>query len=424
MTFASDPENLEGGLTLTDETTGETRGVAAGQNDFSQWWLPATSVPLQISLSRWGHDLRIRQRQGEEYSVVPGSSYADLTLLDGAGWYSPYHLFDASGFARPHAGLDWQVYDADTGEVAAWNQTDLTGWIALRQPHSLQVCLREDGAISLAWGLEGMNEIGWLIDGGFYVEREINRGGWMAAASGAVSAFFNSEDNNDSFIFAEAASEDWVTCRHRVAYYYGTPPQRSAWVMGDEIALRAPPPQSVQAVQTAPTALELRWQIAADMASQPPEGSFLVELLVSWWTEEDGQVWGWQPEATVTAASILKAGTINQFVFPRTGLVLGNSYRYRITYSRNGLSSVPVESNTRTLVLAADGDEDGDGMPNGWEQTHSLNPLVNTASGDADGDGWTNIEEYRMGTDPRRNTVRLTVTAPFEAVFTPGATAP
>ena len=39
-------------------------------------------------------------------------------------------------------------------------------------------------------------------------------------------------------------------------------------------------------------------------------------------------------------------------------------------------------------------DTDGDGMPDGWEVAHGLNPLVNDANGDRDGDGVTNLQEY------------------------------
>ena len=45
-------------------------------------------------------------------------------------------------------------------------------------------------------------------------------------------------------------------------------------------------------------------------------------------------------------------------------------------------------------------DDDDDGMPDDWENQHSLNPFVDDASGDADNDGFTNYKEYRAGTDP------------------------
>jgi len=46
-------------------------------------------------------------------------------------------------------------------------------------------------------------------------------------------------------------------------------------------------------------------------------------------------------------------------------------------------------------------DQDGDGMPNGFEQSHGLNPFNGAdANDDTDHDGFTNLQEYQAGTDP------------------------
>ena len=45
-------------------------------------------------------------------------------------------------------------------------------------------------------------------------------------------------------------------------------------------------------------------------------------------------------------------------------------------------------------------DTDSDEMPDGWEVTNSLDPLVDDSAGDPDADGLSNLDEYTNGTDP------------------------
>jgi hypothetical protein len=65
-----------------------------------------------------------------------------------------------------------------------------------------------------------------------------------------------------------------------------------------------------------------------------------------------------------------------------------------------------------TAVLDPNRDDDGDGIPNGYEQAHNLDPL-NTAdaSVDNDGDGFSNLQEYLAGTDPNSNTSTFQITS-------------
>jgi hypothetical protein len=65
-----------------------------------------------------------------------------------------------------------------------------------------------------------------------------------------------------------------------------------------------------------------------------------------------------------------------------------------------------------TLVLDPNLDADGDGMPNGWEQTHGLDPLdASDANVDSDGDGFSNLQEYLAGTDPLNSASAFRITS-------------
>ena len=65
-----------------------------------------------------------------------------------------------------------------------------------------------------------------------------------------------------------------------------------------------------------------------------------------------------------------------------------------------------------TLVLDPNLDADGDGIPNGWEQSHGLDPLnAADAGADNDGDGLSNLREYQLGTDPSDASSPFRITA-------------
>ena len=64
-----------------------------------------------------------------------------------------------------------------------------------------------------------------------------------------------------------------------------------------------------------------------------------------------------------------------------------------------------------SLVLDPNADTDGDGIPNGYEQSHGLDPLNPAdANLDKDGDGFSNVQEYLAGTDAADSTSYFHIT--------------
>ena len=77
-----------------------------------------------------------------------------------------------------------------------------------------------------------------------------------------------------------------------------------------------------------------------------------------------------------------------------------------------------IDTDGDTIGNNADTDDDGDGMPDTWENGFvGLDPLVDDAAGDIDGDGYSNLEEYIGGTDPTADTSRPMQMVDFDYDF-------
>lgn len=115
-------------------------------------------------------------------------------------------------------------------------------------------------------------------------------------------------------------------------------------------------------------------------------------------------------------APVIEAGN-NELIEYETGS-LGSRHFLRLAYTNQTASDLDTaDFDDDTLGNLAEinvhhtdplkKDSDVDGMPDGWEITHGLDPndngsinVVNGPNGDGDGDGIPNLQEFQGGTDP------------------------
>jgi hypothetical protein len=327
-------------FSIVDNSTSESRDIYVGGGginfDLSDWWLPTESLPLQISQSRWGHDLRLRIRNGEEYPVIPGGTQGNVTLLNGQGWYQSYYYFDATASHRTE--LDYWLYDATTDDESPWNQPNLIDWIALMPVKNVQATGIATRTIQLTWEIPDFADPTGMHDGGFFIERQSNGGGWTRFSVDAASA--EDAGNPGHFVWNDVGAPLGTNHHYRVAYYYGSPPQLSPWAESGDVVF--PPgvdwdgdglvggndPNPLIPNPVAPTSITaavpdveanlsdpdrstvaIRWESDGDFVSE-----FLIERRV------DGGAWTELARVGAEARSYLDSGLLG-----------GHGYEYRVT---------------------------------------------------------------------------------------------
>ena len=127
--------------TLQDYTTGEAISLpAATYSDLTMWRPPAPALSLRIADTRWPDELILRQADGSEYSIAPGTVQGawvpTIGATSGFTFYS-YGYFDAT--TRYDSGNDWWAVDlpalasGSPGSASPHQTTDLGAWGASDQ---------------------------------------------------------------------------------------------------------------------------------------------------------------------------------------------------------------------------------------------------------------------------------------------------
>jgi hypothetical protein len=203
-------------------------------------------------------------------------------------------------------------------------------------------------------------------------------------------------------LFVDPARQDYRLQNHS--------PCRGAGLDGADIGVSFP----VGGLPAAPTNLRVttldthHFQLSWDLADHHVSG-YRVEY------SPDAVAWSVLDAAPADSASWILAETLDP----------AQAHHFRVTATNFIGASFASDVASAAPALP---DSDGDGMPDGWETAHGLNPNDPTDAGqDADHDGAANLEEYRAGTDPNdpdsalrlRSVVRFdaaTVRLTFEAL--------
>jgi hypothetical protein len=112
--------------------------------------------------------------------------------------------------------------------------------------------------------------------------------------------------------------------------------------------------------------------------------------------------------------------TERETTFTMRNVTTNDTANYRLVVTNAAIVTPGVATPAFSLTVLAD--TDGDGMPDVWENTYSLNPTdAADARLDADEDGLTNLEEYRAGTNPRDGSSYLKIESIESELATSGS---
>jgi hypothetical protein len=207
-------EEAPGPWTLEDLGRPETIVVDDGINDLREWSPLPVDLQFMVSLTRWNHQLTVRCTDGSEFPVTKTFSQGTVTpeLVEQARFNS---LLYFDGFGSTREGMNYWIYDADTGEESSWNSYDLSGWIDLAAPLRTTAAQSEASQIHLHW------EAGSDAVTSYSVERRVGTGNlsvWQEVdnfpVTGVTAGAFQIWDDTETL--------PGVTYTYRIRAHVGT----------------------------------------------------------------------------------------------------------------------------------------------------------------------------------------------------------
>lgn len=128
--LAQAPYDFNQGFTIVDLDTGEEQSFGSNLDfaDLSSWSGAAQPLTINVTVTRWTHELQLMQADGSVHAISRGNLQGAWTpTINNQGWFTTYNYFDAATELKP--AMEWWIYDVTAQEVADSNQADLTGWI-------------------------------------------------------------------------------------------------------------------------------------------------------------------------------------------------------------------------------------------------------------------------------------------------------